>query len=126
MPLTPARAVVVGLDRLDEALDEILYRPALVRAFRWMPRWWLCDLAKASHRLDRRWGTKHWDASRIVPGEPCAACGRRASIHETDRPGGGTVELCGWCHLDGPILTTDDLDRELKAAAARSIAWRWT
>jgi hypothetical protein len=62
----------------------------------------------------------------IVPGGPCAACGRRASIHEIDRPGGGTVELCGWCHVDGPILTNEDLDRELKAAAVESIAWRWT
>jgi enoyl-CoA hydratase/carnithine racemase len=34
-----------------------------------MPRWWLCDLAKASRRMDRPWGTGHWAPSRIVPRE---------------------------------------------------------
>jgi hypothetical protein len=136
---------------VDEGLDEVLYRPAVVKAFRWVPRWWLCDLAKLSLALDDRWGVGYWDQADIVPGRPCEACGRRASIHviggpsddesdesdesdeaHTEREAGGetflddrAVYLCGWCHVEGPILSEHDLKRELDAAAQDSVAWRW-
>jgi hypothetical protein len=122
---------------LDEALDGVLYRPAVVRAFRWVPRWWLCDLARFSMVLDDRWGVGYWDQADIVPGRPCEACGRRASIHviggpsEGETDNGGTflddraVFLCGWCHVQGPILNEHDLKRELDSAARDSVAWRW-
>ena len=32
--------------KVDEALDELLYRPEIVKAFVWIPRWWRCDMAK--------------------------------------------------------------------------------
>src|SRR5438477_1695384 len=55
---TPMRRLVVkALEKTDEALDWVLYRPAVVKAFLWVPRWWQCDLAKLSIRLDDRWGT---------------------------------------------------------------------
>lgn len=127
--------------RVDEALDEVLYRPAVVKAFTWFPRWWRCDLAKLSMVLDDRWGVGYWDQADIVPGEPCEACGRRASIHliggqsaddalveaEGDRDflHSRVVHLCGWCHIEGPILSESDLARELDAAAVNSVAWRW-
>jgi hypothetical protein len=65
----------------DEVIDEVLYRPAVVKAFAWLPRWWLCELAKVSMALDDCWGVGYWDEAGIAPGGPCEACGRRASIH---------------------------------------------
>src|SRR6266576_7237250 len=73
-----------------------------------MPRWWQCNLAKASIRLDDRWSTRYWTEDSMYPGGPCAACGRRASIHvqgeleADDAPIGDYVEAhpvytCGWC-----------------------------
>jgi hypothetical protein len=120
-----ARAAVVALAKVDEALDEVLYRPLVVRAFRWLPRWWLCDLAKLSMRLDDRWHTGWWNDAWKVPGAPCAACRRRASIHVIDHPDGSEVRLCGWCHIGGPVLDEADLKRELDAAATDSVSWRW-
>ena len=127
--------------KVDEALDEVLYRPAVVKAFTWLPRWWLCELAKVSMALDDRWGVGYWDEADIAPGRPCEACGRRASIHliggqsdddELEEAGedrdflhSRVVYLCGWCHIEGPILSESDLARELDAAAVDSVAWRW-
>lgn len=131
------RASVVALAIVDEALDELLYRPAVVKAFAWLPRWWLCDLAKLSIRLDTQWGTGWW-SGELEPGGPCDACIRRASIHVyggpdpeddedvppdylTTRP----IHLCGWCHIGGPIENAADLERELALARSDSVAWRW-
>jgi hypothetical protein len=130
------RVVVRALAKIDEALDLVLYRPAVVRAFLWLPRWWLCDLARLSIRLDERWHVGWWDEVGIYPGQPCEACGRRASIHvhgglePDDEATGAFIEsrrilLCGWCRLDGPILDDDDIQRELARARERSVAWRW-
>jgi hypothetical protein len=139
------RSLIRAMALVDEALDEVLYRPAVVKAFMWVPRWWLCDLAKFSMALDDRWGVGYWDQANIAPGRPCEACGRRASIHvvggpwddetdEVDAEGDDDFEtflddravyLCGWCHVEGPILNEDDLKRELDAAARDSVAWRW-
>lgn len=117
-------------------LDELLYRPAVVRAFRWAPRWWLCDLAKLSMRLDEHWDIGYWEQVGIVPGRPCEACGRRASIHvyggrdEDEEPIGDFLEdhpvyTCGWCSLDGPTVTESDVRRELARAGTESVSWRW-
>ena len=131
------RAVVVVADRADDVLDELLYRPAVVKATEWLPRWWQCDLARLSRRLDERWQVGWWDQESIVPGSLCAACGRRASIHvyggvdpddedpPTDLLARTPVEVCGWCRLDGQISTQDDLQRALAAARSRSVSWRW-
>jgi hypothetical protein len=138
------RSVIRALALVDEALDEVLFRPAVVKAFKWVPRWWLCDIAKLSMTLDERWGVGYWDQADITPGRPCEACGRRASIHviggrrddDVDAEDDGeigcetilddrAVYLCGWCHVEGPILNEDDLKRELEAAARDSVAWRW-
>ena len=68
--------------KADQALDEVLYRPAVVKPFQWLPRWWLCDLAKLSMRLDDRWAVGYWDDVGIAPGGPCA--GSRG-LQTTDR-----------------------------------------
>lgn len=129
------RLLVAVLARADALLDEVLYRPAVVRAFGWLPRWWLCDLARLSVRLDERWRTGYWDDG-TVPGAPCEACGRRAAIHVyggpdeelpevddylTSRP----VRVCGWCQLLGPMTSEDEVRRELMAARDASVSWRW-
>jgi hypothetical protein len=131
------RAVVIALERADEALDEVLYRPAVVKATLPLPRWWRCDLAKFSVWLDDLWHVGYWDEDSIVPGSACDACGRRAAIHvyggddpDDDDPPDDLlahqpVYLCGWCSIRGPVLTADDLRRELDAARAYSVAWRW-
>lgn len=130
------RFVVAALARLDLAIDAVLYRPAMVKAFLWLPRWWLCDLAKLSARLDERWRTDYW-ANGMVPQGRCEACGRRAAWAEIggrdpenpdptpafldDR----TVGLCGWCQVRGPITNPSELAQELEAARRASISWRW-
>ncbi len=130
------RALIGTLEKIDEALDQVLYRPAVVRAFRWVPRWWLCDLAKLSIWLDERWSTGWWEEERIEPGGPCQACGRRAAIHVLGGPGPDgehfddflethPVYLCGWCPIPGPIKSQDDLERALVAARSASVSWRW-
>ncbi len=106
------RALIVVLEKIDEALDQVLYRPAVVRAFLWVPRWWLCDLAKLSIWLDKRWSTGWWEEEGIEPGGPRQACGRRGAIHVLGGPGPGgehfddflethPVYLCGWCPIPG-------------------------
>lgn len=129
------RTLVHGLAKADQALDEVLYRPAVVKAFAWLPRWWLCDLAKLSMKLDDRWGTGWWQAVGIEPDGPCEACGRRAAIHVyggswdeeplADYLAVRPVRVCGWCQLGSPLLNEADLKRELRLARADSIAWRW-
>lgn len=131
------QAVVRVLAKIDEAFDEVLYRPAVVKLFQWVPRWWLCDLAKFSMALDDHWNVGYWDRVGIVPGEPCEACGRRASIHvvggwNDDERGGGEgflddrpVYLCGWCQLRGDINSQEELEAALADARTYSVAWRW-
>ena len=75
------RAIVRAMAVADEVLDEVLYRPAVVKAFAWLPRWWCCDLAKLSTVLDDRWNVDYWERTGIAPGRSCDACARRASIH---------------------------------------------
>ena len=135
-PARTRRLVVCALAKTDEFVDEVLYRPAVVRAFRWVPRWWQCDLAKLSMALDDRWSSGWWADDAIAPGRPCEACGRRASVHvyggmdNEDAPiddylATRPVYVCGWCHLRGPMASEPDVQRELAAARADSISWRW-
>ena len=117
------RLVIVALEKVDEGIDALMYRPAVVKAFAWSPWWWSCGLAKLSVCLDDRWGTGYW-ADGPVPSGTCAACARRAAHLVIDGPDGG-VPLCGWCRVEGRILTQADSERALAAAAARSVSWRW-
>jgi hypothetical protein len=78
------RLVVAGLDRADQILDEVLYRPAVVKLTESLPRWWLCDLSKLSIRLDERWSTGYWNSESWAPGPPCEACDGVAQ-HQTIR-----------------------------------------
>ena len=132
------RALVGTMAKVDEALDWALYRPAVVKAFGWLPRWWLCDLAKLSVALDARWGLGYWDGVGVVPGGVCDVCGRRAAIHvyggrEDDEPAAGDgfflverpVHTCGWCHLRGRINGPEDLASALSDARRESVSWRW-
>jgi hypothetical protein len=130
------RIVVRALARTDEVVDELLYRPAVMKAFSHLPRWWLCDLAKLSMRMDDRWGTGYWKSAWIAPGGPCEACGRRASIHVYggrdpdlgavhDYMENHPVHVCGWCHLEGPMSNEADIERELALARLDSVSWRW-
>jgi hypothetical protein len=133
------RTIVVALAKCDEALDELLYRPAVVKAFLWVPRWWQCDLAKFSMLLDDRWVVGYWDEA-IPPNGPCEACGRRAAIHviggtdgldvddmtdEEIAACGRPVDVCGWCQVRGQILNEEQLQQALRDAAEDSISWRW-
>lgn len=124
---------------VDGALDEVLYRPAIVKAFVWLPRWWSCELAKLSMVLDDRWKVGYWARAGIAPGRQCEACRRRASIHliggrDDEYPEGvgsflddRPVYLCGWCHVVGAINNARDLDAALSEARHDSVSsrWRW-
>jgi hypothetical protein len=131
--------VVSALAIADETVDQLLYRPAIVKLFSWLPRWWLCDLARASMALDNPWQLGYWAAAGIAPGGACEACGRRAAIHviggDCDAKAQAAepiwfldkrpVYLCGWCSIRTPIRNQSDLDEAFREARARSIAWRW-
>ena len=117
------RRFVVALAKVDEGIDALVYRPAVVKALAWSPLWWSCGLAKLSVHLDNRWGTGCW-ADGPVPSGTCAACDRRAAHLVIDGPD-GEVPLCGWCRVEGCTLTPEDFERALAAAAARSVSWRW-
>jgi hypothetical protein len=134
------RLLVIVLAKVDETIDSVLYRPAIVRFFLFLPRWWSCPLAKLSIRLDSLWGTDYW---HTAIGHMCEACGRRPSTRqlggldeseEVDDKScypflnGRVVELCGWCRIDAdnlPLLDEAHLKTLLEAAAADSVRWRW-
>ena len=124
-------------------VDEVLYRPAVVKLAERFPRWWTCELARLSMWLDDRWETGFW-GSRHGPPDldgPCEACGRRAAWLVVwdwdDEDWGGVppegfnirwpVQLCGWCKLDGQGFpaSEEELDRALQRARHRSVSWRW-
>ena len=80
-PMSIKRAIVRGLNDACWAVDEIAYRPVVVRLTLWLPRWWRCDLARLSMYLDDRWGLDWWrsDDAPPAPSGVCAACKRRAA-----------------------------------------------
>lgn len=135
------RSIVRALNTACTWVDDVVYRPAVVRLTLPLPRWWSCQLAKLSMRLDDRWGTAYWesDEAPAAPQGLCEACARRAAWlviggtdEEDDEPAeyflaSRPVHLCGWCRFDGDraIESEDDLARALSEARTRSIAWRW-
>jgi hypothetical protein len=132
------RDIVAALNTACTLVDEVAYRPAVVKLTLGLPRWWRCDLAKLSMRLDDRWRTGFWDEmSPAAPGDLCAACGRRASIftlfgHDKDDIphdllSRHSVDVCGWCHVRGKLITDQEgLTQALAEAGERSVRWAWT
>jgi hypothetical protein len=123
------RFLVVALAKVDEALDAVLYRPAVVKATMWMPRWYSCEIARLSELLDERWQVGWWNDSG--PEGLCEICGRRAAWLEYQ---GGetasgfispTIVTCSWCTLSGPTLTEDEWGEAIGATRRASISWRW-
>ncbi len=135
------RSIVRLLNTACTCVDDVAYRPAVVRLTLPLPRWWTCQLARLSMRLDDRWGMGYWegDAAPAAPVGTCEACGRRAAwlvvggpAEDDEEPrgdflGGRPIHLCSWCRLDHgqPLQNESDVRRELARARARSIAWRW-
>lgn len=78
--LSAKRLVVRALNGLCAGVDAVAYRPAVVRLGRRLPRWWNCQLAKLSIRLDDRWQTGYWNGDIPRPVGPCEACGRKAAL----------------------------------------------
>lgn len=137
--------IVGGLNKACTAIDAIAYRPAVVKLTLRLPRWWSCQLARLSIALDRRWQTGYWSSEDAPPAPSgiCDACKRRASWldmggwadrHETDETetkddylAYHVVHTCGWCkvEIDSPPANAEELNRLLKDARSRSIAWRW-
>src|SRR4051794_33226606 len=75
------RRVIGALNAACTAVDAVAYRPVVVRLTLPLPRWWRCDLARLSMRLDDRWSTGYWssDAAPAAPDGLCDACQRRAA-----------------------------------------------
>jgi hypothetical protein len=121
------RGIVAAMNMACVIIDSVVYRPAVVKATLFLPRWWNCEFSKASERLDVRWNTGFWsnDDSPAYPGDPCEACGRRASIIVYEDSTGAPTRLCGWCIPEFPI-TPDTRDAVLLDARDRSIGWFWT
>jgi hypothetical protein len=133
------RSLVAALDRACGVVDTVAYRPAVVKLTSRLPRWWGCELARLSVRLDDRWSTGYW-ANGGAPEGLCDACGRRAAWLvvggrdwmedvEPDRSfmESHPVHLCGYCDLPpGQIETPAQLDAALVYARDHSIAWRWS
>jgi hypothetical protein len=136
------RAVVRGLDVACRGVDELAYRPAVVRATYRLPRWWNCQLARLSVALDDRWHTGVWGDWR--PDGICEVCGRRAAWlvlggpHEDDPDLGEdfssgaalplddqAMNLCFWCRLPMPVTTGEELASATDDARSRSVAWAW-
>lgn len=137
-----------ALNNACTAVDAVAYRPAAVKLTLPLPRWWSCQLARLSMRLDERWATGYWSSADgpAVPGGRCDACTRRPAWlvvggrwdeDDPDHPfayehpalDARAVHLCGWCRLEPdagePIRDSADLERALARARARSIAWHW-
>jgi hypothetical protein len=141
-------AVVRGLDTACGLIDDVAYRPAVVKLTAALPWFWCCHLARLSQKLDERWQTGYWDGPDAppVPNGPCEACGRRASWlvmgglyleepeifepgEEPDFMDTRPAYLCSWCKPDGDPSNrprdAEELRRLLDDAGNRSIAWRW-
>ncbi len=144
------RGIVTALWRMDDYVDWILLRPVTVQLFSFLPRWWQCELAKLSERLDERWKTGVWNIQldpnvneRLIVGPVCDACRKRASSVTVGPMGeGGDTEgheqgffdtheigLCSWCapeFRDEGIESEADLQKELERVRDRTVSWRWS
>lgn len=131
--------VVIALGWACTLIDWLAYRPAVVKLGTYVPRWWCCDLARLSMRLDDRWATGYWESPNAPPAplSPCDACGRRGGWLVVGGSDEGKcshdylaqhpVVLCGWCRPEFPEAprTRDDVTRSLREAGERSISWAW-
>jgi hypothetical protein len=134
---------VRALNGLCGWVDQVAYRPAILKLTEPLPRWWNCQLADASVKLDGRWRTGYWDS--WGPGGPCDACHRRASWLEIggrwqdeeeewdedevpDYLDMHPVHVCFWCM---PVFRASDrndkaaVEHALREARRKSISWRW-
>lgn len=135
------RAVVSGLNRSCELVDEVAYRPVVIRLTLPIPRWWRCDLAHLSMRLDARWNVGLWETGAertLALGGECDICRRRPAVHEVGgsaddlgiEPDGSYMEAhplqtCAWCKLpNGEIESGEQLAAAMADARARSISFR--
>lgn len=134
--------VVRALNGLCTWVDDLAYRPVVVKLTRWLPRWWSCQLAHLSMKLDKRWDTGYWKSANAppVPDGLCEACGRRAAwlviggadpnekldqdVTYLDQ---NPIHICAWCMIDSalPISNRGERDFALADAGERSIAFRW-
>jgi hypothetical protein len=136
------RAVVVALNTACMWIDEVAYRPAVIKATERLPRWWQCELARLSMRLDERWDTGYWKDGPALMGA-CDVCARRAAWlvvggydpdYDDEPPeaddflGQHPVYTCGWCSLTDTAAIRDEasLRRALEDARSKSVAWRWS
>ncbi|GGI04961.1 hypothetical protein [Egicoccus halophilus] len=99
----------------------MLYRPAVVKATMWMPRWWECELAKLSAALDERWEIGWWTDG--IPHGTCEICERRAAWLEFEHAV-GCIDVCGWCPAP-PFSEARSEDEAFSLARQRSIRWSW-
>lgn len=141
-------AVVRGLNRACLLVDDVAYRPAVVKLTAALPWFWRCHFARLSMKLDDRWETGFWRGPDAppAPNGPCEACGRRAAWlvlggqfldepdlfevdEEPDYLDTHPVTVCSWCkpavEPSTRPVTADDVRRLLDSARDRSIAWRW-
>jgi len=135
------RVLVALLNRACVAVDAVAYRPSIVKLGMPLPRWWNCELARLSIRLDDRWETRFWDDywEDWRPGGVCDICGRRASwltyrdddpdeeevSSEDRRPVEVDIDICYWCRLEMPITSESELEAAIAEARRRSVSWRW-
>jgi hypothetical protein len=137
--------VVRALTRVCEWVDDVAYRPAVVKLTIHFPRWWSCDLTRLSIHLDERWRAGYWEDRDWEPEGLCQACHRRAAWlviggrwddepelwDEGEEPGWldqNPVHVCQWCRPEfGPTDRDDEaaVNRTLAKAGRESIAWRW-
>jgi hypothetical protein len=135
--------LVSGLNAACTLVDQLAYRPAVVKLTMPLPRWWRCDLAKLSMWLDDRWATGYWSSpmAPAVPGGLCDACHRRSAIHVRGGPheewggeppdpgdflGNHPVHTCGWCDPDLiGVHDVQSLGVALADARRRSVGWKW-
>ena len=59
--MDPMRRVTVSfLSAVHRVVDWLVYRPAVVRLFVFLPRWWNCNLVRLSTCLNARWNAEYW------------------------------------------------------------------
>jgi hypothetical protein len=119
--------VLRGLNWVDEQLDQLLYRPLTVRATRWLPRWWRCDLARVAVRVAEATGDDDLADFNFTL---CQACQRRMTWTVIGGQYGlpGPFAVCWWCHPylpDLPLNKVADWPSALAEAGQQSTGWRW-
>ena len=67
--MTTRHLILKALNTACTWIDEVAYRPAVVKLTLPLPRWWNCQLADLAWHLDRRWKTgyyKLWGPRKAV------------------------------------------------------------